>query len=209
MHRYSLMRIVRTCADTLFPPSPDMLLVRDAGAYTLAQRIAVKTISETETLLSFRDPLVRACVHEAKFHHNKKAIALLGNALREYLRTSAQKSCTIIPIPLSRARMRDRGHNQVTSIARHVLFEDADIDICEKILVRTRHTHPQTDLPKDKRVENVAGAFGVHEKNVSTLRGADIILLDDVITTGATMNAAKAQLLPHSPGSIICIALAH
>ena len=189
--------------DFVFPPSEEELLVRSCAHNNVTEFFSVKTTAGVIALSDYRQPIVRALIHEAKFHQNTKAFDILGTLLSHYVTTNLQVSgVIIIPIPLSKRRLRERGYNQVTEIIKHagVLFE-------EKALARMRHTQPQTELQKEERGKNVAGAFAVI--NHDLIAKKHVMLIDDVLTTGATMQAAKAALLPHNPASITCIALAH
>lgn len=205
-----LLTLAEKITDTIFPPSRDALLVRDASPGTLAARIAPHDVDGVTVLLPFRDPLVRACIHEAKFHGNRKAFRLLGYAFEEYLKQLPQQDYLLLPIPLSNTRKRERGFNQATEIANAASIS-SNILIRENILKRTRDTKPQTKLQKEARAENVAGAFAVINSGVKSgiISGAHILLLDDVSTTGATLKAAKAALLRHNPASVTCVAIAH
>lgn len=193
--------------DLLFPPSADVLLVRTATHHELARMIEPVHINGTVALLPFRTPLVRACIHETKFHQSQKAALLLGTVCRDSLISLPESEYILIPLPLSAARYRERGYNQATEIARHAVTELNHITIREDILYRKRNTAPQTTLTKVDREKNMKDAFAV--KNPSTIQGKHLILLDDVITTGATIAAARAALLPHAPASVTCIAVAH
>lgn len=202
------MRITRTCFDVIFPPSKDMLLVRNASEYALRPFIQPRMVGNVVALLPFQEPLVRACIHEAKFHQSKKAIRMLARVLETYLESHAHASA-LIPIPLSRARLRERGYNQVEVAIREALADLPNHTLVNDVLVRTKHTTPQTKLPKEKRIQNVKGVFAVRKEKFQKLHDKSIILLDDVVTTGATMNTARAALAQHSPTSFTCIALTH
>lgn len=93
----------------------------------------------------------------------------------------------VIPVPLHASRERSRGFNQARELARHLGVPVLDA------LVRTRKTSAQADLPKTKRDANVRGAFGV--KAGVDVAGLVLVLVDDVSTTGATLNACAEPLL--------------
>lgn len=104
----------------------------------------------------------------------------------------------IVPVPLHPRRRRRRGYNQSTLLGRH-LARDLDIAFDERPLRRHRHTQPQVKLDPAQRRDNVAGAFlAVPERVV----GRHILLIDDVYTTGATMNAAAEALLDAGAASV-------
>jgi ComF family protein len=93
----------------------------------------------------------------------------------------------VVPVPLHRARERTRGFNQARELARHLGVPMADV------LVRSRKTAAQADLPADRRHANVRGAFALSAGAV--LKDRVVVLVDDVSTTGATLNACAAVLL--------------
>jgi ComF family protein len=92
----------------------------------------------------------------------------------------------VVPVPLHRSRERTRGFNQARELARHLGTPARDA------LVRVRKTETQADLPAGRRHANVRGAFAL-PPGVS-VAGATIVLIDDVSTTGATLNACAAVL---------------
>ena len=94
----------------------------------------------------------------------------------------------VVPVPLHRGRERTRGFNQARELARYL--ERPLLDV----LVRTRKTPAQADLPAAKRAANVSGAFAI-AKGAPPLDGLVVVLVDDVSTTGATLNACAAPLV--------------
>lgn len=98
------------------------------------------------------------------------------------------ESCdAAVPVPLHPRRRRERGYNQATDLARHLGLPVVDA------LARTRHTGTQTALPAADRHANVSGAFRV-TRRVSALAGSSVVLVDDVRTTGATLEACARVL---------------
>jgi predicted amidophosphoribosyltransferase len=89
-------------------------------------------------------------------------------------------------VPLSTARLRGRGYNQAAEIARHLARGKLDVDVC----VRHADAVPQTELPWDERRRNVRGAFGCRRP----LTGATVAVVDDVMTTGATLDELALTL---------------
>ena len=99
----------------------------------------------------------------------------------------------LIPVPLSRARLRERGFNQSECIAQSVALQWG-IPVWSSVLIRSSSTRSQTQLTPEERLGNVAGAFSVSALSRTTIAGTHLILIDDVVTTGATLRAAAAAL---------------
>jgi ComF family protein len=104
-----------------------------------------------------------------------------------------EERTALVPVPLSRARARERGFNQSELIAR-ALASRWRIPVWTDALARARDTETQTRLTPGDRLRNVAGAFDVSSSTSSRLRGAHVVLVDDVVTTAATMNACAEAL---------------
>ena len=124
-----------------------------------------------------------ALVHALKFRGELALAGFLGKRLSEKATQSVDR---VIPVPLSAARLRSRGYNQAVEIARHVLPGKMDIDIC----VRRQDSTPQMQLPWDERQRNVRGAFHC----MRPLVGASVAVVDDVMTTGATLDELARTL---------------
>ena len=98
----------------------------------------------------------------------------------------------IIPVPLSKNRLKERGYNQAELIAEY-FSEKIKIQICAGALMKTKDTPAQVSVKNRKeRLKNLDGAFAV--KNPELVEGKNIILIDDVSTTGATLREAKKTL---------------
>ena len=97
----------------------------------------------------------------------------------------------IVPIPLSTKRLRERGYNQAHEIARRLpLVTERQSRLCARTLVRVRHTGQQAKLPLDERRSNLRGAFAV----LGSVRGLRVAIVDDVMTSGATLHEAALAL---------------
>ena len=104
-----------------------------------------------------------------------------------------EERAAIVPVPLSAKREHERGYNQSACLARP-LAAAWKIPVRTDVLARTRHTETQTRLTPGERLRNVTGAFSVRESARESLRGAHVIVVDDVVTTAATLNACAAAL---------------
>jgi ComF family protein len=104
-----------------------------------------------------------------------------------------EERAVLVPVPLAASRQRQRGYNQSECLAR-ALAPLWTVPVRVDLLVRTRSTQTQTRLTPEERVRNVHGAFAATAVAPIALRGAHVVLVDDVVTTAATLNACAAVL---------------
>lgn len=137
---------------------------------------------------------VQALMHQLKYGGNQEVGIRLGIMFGEKLRTAPlfESVDLIIPIPLHPRRQRQRGYNQSTCIAAG-LAQGMGVAYAEQYLRRVAYTSTQTKKSRMGRFDNVSTAFQV--RKAAQLEGKHILLVDDVLTTGATLEAAALQLL--------------
>ena len=119
-------------------------------------------------------------VHALKFQARLALAAFFGAALAERFAPGAAD--LIVPLPLHRLRLAERGFNQAVEIARH-MGQATRTPVALRATVRTRATLPQAELPHEQRLRNVRDAFRCD----MDLRGMRVAVVDDVMTTGATL----------------------
>jgi ComF family protein len=112
-----------------------------------------------------------------------------------------EERAALVPIPLASARKRQRGYNQSALIASGLGLRWR-IPVWEDVVVRSRETSSQTRLTPEQRLDNVAGSFRAGDGQLERLRGAHLVIVDDVVTTAATLNAC-AKVLYESGARII------
>lgn len=136
---------------------------------------------------------IQTLMHEMKYGKMKSVGRLFGREIgRQILSRNEANWDNIIPVPLHKARLRDRTYNQSEFIAQGV-SEVIKAEVLINAVRRVRYTGTQTRLNKQERRENIKEAFAVNQKFKSSIEGRNIILVDDVITTGATiLECAKA-----------------
>lgn len=111
----------------------------------------------------------------------------------------------LIPIPLSSAKLREREFNQAQLLAKEIAGHFG-IELLSDNLKRIRNTPAQADLDKESRWRNIAGAFGI--TNPDTIKEKTILLVDDVLTTGATASEASRVLKNAGAGAVYVLTLA-
>jgi ComF family protein len=126
----------------------------------------------------------REIIHHLKYADRVSLAGPLGNILKQCLESHEFKGTLIVPVPLHRTRERIRGFNQAELIASRL-----GLPVDNRLLRRRKDTPSQTGLTRNERKRNLAGAFEVSGK----VRGT-VIVVDDVYTTGSTMNEVSRTL---------------
>lgn len=143
----------------------------------------------TVAVYAYAFPLDRL-IALGKYGGDLPTLAFLGERLATALRHQPVRADAVVPVPLGGARQRQRGYNQAAELAKAVSARLG----CPllSVLVRTRETEKQTELSLKARLRNVRAAFSAASLE-RPLAGKHVLLIDDVMTTGATLNeAAKA-----------------
>ena len=150
------------------------------------------------------DSLLQHLLHRLKYEQRKEIGLFLGRQLGYELQRSnwARDIDGIIPVPLHAKKEAKRGYNQSMLIATG-LAEVLGKEVLSNVLKRVKHTQTQTQKTREERVVNVKDAFDVQAARLK--ENAHILLIDDVLTTGATLEAAALTLL-QTPGIKVSIA---
>lgn len=202
--------------DLIIPPRPTELTVRALAPGALMD------IRPTESgALPYHHDAVRALVWEIKYYANRRALALCGALLCEWLMEALEDTLgtpLLIPVPMHPARRRQRGHNQTELLceaALHALSRKTrsrkvpggpPLEYAPTVLVRTVHTPPQQGLTERERRRNVKDSMRVVD--AARVAGRACIVLDDVSTTGATLHEAARALRHAGARSVTLLALA-
>ncbi len=159
------------------------------------------------------DGVLKELIHQFKYKEKKYLANPLGKLLvdfvEEYL--EEERFDYIIPIPLEKARHKKRGYNQAELLAR-VLGEAVDKPILTDLVERRKKTKPQFGLNREERFENLSGAFEVSKsgkEDVATIAGKTVLLLDDLATTGATVDECARVLKGAGVNEVYALVLAH
>ena len=158
------------------------------------------------------DGELRDLIHLLKFQQVRPAAAVLGRLLAETIASLEQampvgtvfsRTIAVVPVPLHKRKQAQRGFNQAETITRAALKQlsrPKRFDLCTGVLVRRRETGSQIGLNSHERRENLRGAFAVSDR--TRILNRDILLVDDVYTTGTTASECARVLLRAGAGRV-------
>lgn len=173
-----------------------------AGKIALSEAFTLPYCS----LYNYDDP-VKYAIHSMKFHDRKENGEVMGKLMaenEEICRFLWGADC-ITAVPISRKRKADRGYNQSELIAR-TLAEHCHLPY-ENLLEKHIDNEEQSSLPRNQRLENVIGVYRKLRK--SEAKGKNIVLVDDIITTGATLYACASVLYEAGAKCVFAVTFAH
>jgi len=186
--------VCQSCCDAIQPLGP--AICPRCARPSLEGRICGRCGSQLRELRAVLaaypfDGVIRAAILAFKYRRCTRLADFLAPALLDALRSRPLTVDVIVPVPLSQARQSERGFNQSELLAGH-LAGRIGLPLETAALVRHRDTPQQTRLPARERSRNVAGAFGVSDP--AAVAGRRILLVDDVCTTVATLEACARAL---------------
>jgi ComF family protein len=150
---------------------------------------------------------LRELIHLLKYEHVRPAAGVLGRMLAEVIQELAAEfnDALVVPVPLHASKLRQRGFNQAEDIAKAALkqLKTPRLQLAGGVLDRRRATESQTGLTRAQRLENIRGAFSV--KQSEKLRDRDVVLVDDVFTTGTTVSEC-ARIVRRSGAARVFVA---
>jgi ComF family protein len=151
--------------------------------------------------------LLMTAIHEFKYSKRSSLAQSLGPLLASYAARwlGNAEGMLVIPVPLHPKRLKQRSFNQSLLLARPVAA-GLNVDLDYLSLRRVRFTQPQANLTSDERKKNVRRAFGVMEPN--GLEGRKVLLVDDVATTGSTLNECARVLKKAGVKEVFCLTIA-
>ncbi len=195
-------------ADTLSPPSCAACDARVPRRAVLCAACAGAVLragpGPVVAFALFGGPVAEA-LRRLKYGDRPDLARPLGHLLRRAAREARLRANLVVPVPLHPARLAERGYNQAALLASAVARE-LGAPLAARALERTRDTPQQARLDRARRLENVAGAFVGRAR----LHGQNVVLVDDVATTGATLDACGAALRAAGALSVtaLCVARA-
>ncbi len=145
-------------------------------------------------------------VHALKYHGWRDVAVPMARRMNrlQWPQDVSEERAAIVPVPLSPERERERGYNQAEALAR-ALTAHWDVPVWTDVLRRVRNTRSQVALTPSQRTGNVSGAFAVSPGRHGMLAGQHVVIVDDVITTAATLNASAQALFEGGVRIISCV----
>lgn len=163
-------------------------------------------------LFPYRDERVRVLMQALKYYNERSVIEKLAPLAADYLlelvdhktRFEGWVRPLIAPVPSSPKRFRERGYNQAALLARAAAARLLDAEYDEFLLTRENRTS-QVHIARNKRQSNMAGVFSASHR----ASGRFVILIDDVVESGATLTDARRALFDEGARGVVALALAH
>ncbi len=152
--------------------------------------------------------VLRECIKQFKYHGRKRMTRVFFDLAGEYL---AEKPVpvdiidSLIPVPICSARLRERRFNQSELIAG-ILCRLVSKPVCVHNLTKSENTPPQNGLSRNRRIDNLKGSF--FTRDPAAMRDKTILLVDDVMTTGATLETCAEELLRAGAKKVLGFTLA-
>jgi competence protein ComFC len=206
--------------DLLFPVDPIVRRLEEMSGGELVEctkRLEIgREIPDSIILFEYKDPLVRTAIAEVKFRGNKKIARLIGEHLRDTLIAELGELKTfknfssplLVSVPMTGRSLRARGWNQCHLLLSPLVRDahDIGIEIRHDALSKVRETADQVGKDRKDRLANLDGCF---EADEAIVRGRNVVVFDDVVTTGATWIETKRALRRAGARKVILFAIAH
>lgn len=214
-------KILKTALEFLFPAEESVRKIESMAAEDLVRLLPTSNAADdiksapadTTTVFSYSDERVKHLVWEIKYYRNQKITDTVGVLIAEKIIDATSslpgENFFLVPIPLTRERLRERGYNHTELLAKAILTHlPKSFKLASDFLKKTRHTPKQSSIEnRHERFSNIAGAFAVPRPEF--LQNKHILLIDDVVTTGATTAEAKRVLISAGAKTVHIFAVAH
>jgi len=198
--KYNRINLCPACAEELHPVSPEFI------RQDILERLQPCFLDSLLVCFEFNSPL-QTLIHQIKYGKFERLGQHLARLAAEKVTASELFPGVqmVLPVPLYPARQKERGFNQSCSIARGFFTSRKNL-LSNRALVRSRPTRSQTELDREDRRENVHDAFRVLKPQ--NIDGKEIVLVDDVVTTGATLNECARVLKKNGAARVAGLTLA-
>ena len=179
--------------------------IKSMAKYCLHCKKSTPNFTKSFAPLIYKPPITNL-IKDFKYNNKKYLAKTLGSFLVESYIINNLNCDIILPVPLYLLREKQRGYNQAYLLAME-FNKQLNLPVNKDILVRTKNTLTQTFLSKQERMKNVKNAFKV--TNAQLVKNKVVLLIDDVYTTGSTLNECSECLLLAGAKKVYCLTLAH
>lgn len=215
------MRFLNKVLDFIFPNY--CLSCKESGKYICRECLSDlprADISEHDfitSIFNYRNKTMKNLIWLLKYRGRLEIAGILAEAMYENFLEELNDlkifnkfiDPILIPIPISTRRLKERGFNQAEVLARKLsTFTEENLEVLNNVLFKPIDTTPQAKIKDRKmRLKNAKGCFGI--KNAELIKGRNIIIIDDVSTTGATIIEAKKVLEKSGARHVVALTVAH
>lgn len=214
----AIWKLIDPIANLLLPEEKNIKEFLDLTPSELQRCLPkAEAISDRLTfpIFSYRNKKVRDIIWSIKYKGHKRITAKVSSLMYEEIMSLVEddfslvsRSISLVPVPISRLTGQERGFNQCLLLCQEIAKLDPQkikvLDILEKV----RDTGHQTALGRRERLQNMRNSMRVKE-GVKNIQNINLIIIDDVYTTGATISEARRALEKIGPGGVLAITIAH
>lgn len=220
-----LMSAAQYALDTIAPPNPLIREIERMTPVEFERRVSGAASRRPDGIIAFfpyRNETMRTALVELKDFRNRKIERLVGMLMRDKIidmidrvaktqagaATGAPLNPLLVPVPMTKKALRKRGWNQCELIAREISKADTGkiMEIRADVLCKTRETGDQVGRTREERLASLGLCMKVTDEE--SVRNRNVIVIDDIVTTGATLGEAKRALLQAGARAVICVAVA-
>lgn len=210
----SLTKLLSILSKLLFPK---FCILCDKYNYLLCEECESRLKLNHRTLpdwihskYSYEDSDVRKLLFKLKYDHVEELGYILGQYSRDHLKQKVKDGqFLLIPVPISKSRLSERGYNQALSVAGGLANGNNNFKICDA-LTRTKNTNKlfKTQNIDERKIE-IENSFTVNDQFLEEIKNKDVIIIDDITTTGVTLYEIRKLLIPSGVKSVIAFTVAH
>jgi competence protein ComFC len=204
--------------DFLFPRPKEPITITSSEFIEKAKKDKDFKGKDTLAVFSYKEPMVKKLVWQLKYMGNEEAARLMAEVLHQeilaimedWLSFEDFKDPILIPVPLSKKKLVARGYNQTEMIIKEmeILDESKNFQALYDVLRKKKETKDQTSLKtKKERLSNLKDSFSLSNKR--EIKDRNVIIIDDVVTTGATINEIKRTLKKGGVRKVKAVTIAH
>jgi competence protein ComFC len=208
-----MKKIIRLLLDLLFPRSETLKIAETLSFNDLFEKSRKNNLFRKNfwTIFCYKDKLVKEMMWQMKFNGQRRYAIFFGKCLYKKIIEiiDTNKKYILIPVPVHKKRRKERGFNQCEWLCEEIVKIDIKKNFLYKpdILQRIIYRQKQSWSSKKKRVENIDGVFTVID--VTIITNKSVIIVDDVLTTGATLEEIIKTVSVCKPKEVLAFTVAH